>query len=73
MQRATTVDELALVIESLAAAAVEPLVDALVDVAARDPSSYEFLDALLVILVDGCADETVIRDLVDLAEALELA
>src|SRR6185369_1821655 len=73
MEWTAAIDELCLLVEGLAPAAVKALVGALVDIAARDPPAHEFLDALLVVVVDRRADESIVRDLVDLAQALELS
>ena len=73
MDRAAAVHELAFVVERLAAAAVDALVRAAIDVAVRDPAPDELLDALLVILIDRRTDVAVVRDEIDVAHPLELA
>ena len=71
VDRAASVDELVLVLERLAAEAVQALVRGEVDVVVGDPAPDELLDALHVVGV-GRPDETVVRDLPRVGHLSEL-
>ena len=71
MDGAASVDELVLVLEGLAAKAVEALVGGEVDVVVLDPAPDELLDALHVVGI-GRTDEPVVRDPPRAGHLLEL-